>query len=78
MHFICTVEPEALYQVIRAEYNTEPDSKKMLTEGSCLANCAKDKDSMVTTDTSKTELGITLCQKQEDGNIKPIAYRADI
>ena len=50
----------------------------MLTEGSCLANCAKDKGIMVTTDASKTELGITLCHKQEDGNMKPIAYRADI
>ena len=32
------------------------------------------KDNMVTTDASKTGLGITLCQKQDDGNIKPIAY----
>ena len=48
--------------------------KQMLTEGPCLAHYAKDKDSMMTTDASKTGLGITLWQKQDDGNIKPIAY----
>ena len=48
--------------------------KQMLTEGPCLAHYAKDKDNMVTTDASKTGLGITLWQKQNDGNIKPIAY----
>ena len=48
--------------------------KQMLTEGPCLAHYAKDKDNMVTTDASKTGLGITLWQKQDDGNIKPIAY----
>ena len=46
----------------------------MLTEGPCLAHYAEDKDNMVTTDASKTGLGITLWQKQDDGNIKPIAY----
>ena len=49
-------------------------TKQMLTEGPCLAHYAKDKDNMVTTDASKTGLGITLWQKQDDGNIKPIAY----
>ena len=44
----------------------------MLTEGPCLAHYAKDKDNMVTTDASKTGLGITLWQKQDDRNIKPI------
>ena len=48
--------------------------KQMLTEGPCLAHYAKDKDNMVTTNASKTGLGITLWQKQDDGNIKPIAY----
>ena len=48
--------------------------KQMLTEGPCLAHYAKDKDNMVTTDASKTGLGITLWEKQDDGNIKPIAY----
>ena len=48
--------------------------KQMLTEGPCLAHYAKDKDNMVTTDASKTGLGKTPWQKQDDGNIKPIAY----
>ena len=48
--------------------------KQMLTEGPYLAHYAKDKDNMVTTDASKTGLGITSWQKQDDGNIKPIAY----
>ena len=48
--------------------------KQMLTEGPCLAHYAKDKDNMVTTEASKTGLGITLWQNQNDGNIKPIAY----
>ena len=48
--------------------------KQTLTEGPCLAHYAKDKDNMVTSDASKTGLGITLWQKQDDGNIKPIAY----
>ena len=32
------------------------------------------KDNIVTTDASTTGLGITLWQKQDDGNTKPIAY----
>ena len=48
--------------------------KQMLTEGPCLAQYAKDKESMVTTDASKTGLGITLWKKQNDGNIKLFAY----
>ena len=40
--------------------------KQMLTEGPCLAHYAKDKDNMVTTDASKTGVGITLWQKQDD------------
>ena len=48
--------------------------KQLLTEGPCLAHYAKDKHNMVTTDASKTVLGITLWQKQDDGNITPIAY----
>ena len=46
----------------------------MLTEGPCLAHYAKDKDNIVTTDASTTGLGITLWQKQDDGNTKPIAF----
>ena len=35
---------------------------------------AKDKDNMVTTDANKTGLGITLWQKQDNGDIKPMLY----
>ena len=48
--------------------------KKQLTEEPCLAHYAKDRDNIVTTDASKTGLGITLWQKQSDGKIKPIAF----
>ena len=48
--------------------------KQMLTEGTCLAHYAKGKDNLVTTDAVTTGLGITLWQKQNDGNTKPIAY----
>ena len=40
--------------------------KQMLTEGPCLAQYAKDKENIVTTDASTTGLGITLWQKQGD------------
>ena len=48
--------------------------KQMLTEKPRLAHYAKDKDIMVTTDASKTGLGITLWQKQDDWELKPIAF----
>ena len=48
--------------------------KQMLTEGPCLAHYAKDKYIIVTTDASTTGLGITIWQKQDNGNTKPIAY----
>ena len=48
--------------------------KKMLTEEPALAHYAKDKDNIVSTDASKTGLGITLWQKQADGEFKPIAF----
>ena len=48
--------------------------KKLLTEEPCLAHYAKDRDNIVTTDASKTGLGITLWQKQSDREIKPIAF----
>ena len=48
--------------------------KQMLTDKPYLAHYAKDKCNMVTTDASKTGLGITLWQKQDNGEIKPIAF----
>ena len=46
----------------------------MLTEGPGLAHYAKDKDNIVTTDASTTCLGITIRQKQDNENTKPIAH----
>ena len=46
----------------------------MMTDKPCLAHYAKDKCYMVTTDASKTRLRITLWQKQDNGEIKPIAF----
>ena len=56
----------------RMEMGTEDQkdfeaNKKMLTEEPALAHYAKDKDNIVTTDASKTSLGITLWQKQAEG-----------
>ena len=45
----------------------------MLTETPCLGDYAKDKEKLVTTNASETGLGITLWQKQDSGDIKPIA-----
>ena len=47
---------------------------KMLTEEPSLAHYAKNKDNIVSTDASKTGLGMTLWQKQADGELKPIAF----
>ena len=46
----------------------------MLTEGPCLAHYAKYKDNIVTTDAITTGPGITIWQRQDEGNTKPIAY----
>ena len=48
--------------------------KKMIAEEPDLAHYAKDRDKIVTTDASKTGLGITLWQRQADGELKPIAF----
>ena len=39
-----------------------------------MAHYAKDRENIVTNDASKTGLGITLWQKQSDGEIKPITF----
>ena len=46
----------------------------MLTEKPCLGHYAKDKENLVKTDASKTGFGITLWQKQDNGNNKSIAF----
>ena len=48
------------------------------TDKPCLAHYAKAKCNMVTTDASKTGLGITLWQKRDNGEIKPLHSVADI
>ena len=48
--------------------------KKLLTEEPCLADYAKDRENIVTTDPSKTGQGKTLWQKQSDGAVNPIAF----
>ena len=48
--------------------------KKILTKEPALAHYAKDRDNIVTTGASKTGLGITLWQKQANGELKPIAF----
>ena len=63
----------------RWKWETEPEEdfgkiKQMLAEGPCLAHYAKDIENTVTTDASTTGLGITLWQRQDDGNTKQIAY----
>ena len=50
----------------------------MLTEEPALPHYAKDKDNIVTTDASKTCLGITIWQKQADGGLIPIAIGSRI
>ena len=47
---------------------------KMLTEEYCLAQYDKDRDDIVSIDASKSGLGMTLWQKQTDGEIKLIAF----
>ena len=51
--------------------------KKMLTEKPALAHYAKDRDNIVTTDASKTGLGMKLWQEQADRELKPMAFVAD-
>ena len=50
------------------------NTKKLLTEEPCVAHYAEDRDNIATTDASKTGLGITLWQKEPDGDIKPRAF----
>ena len=60
-------------------WGTEQDEdygkiEQMLAEGPCLAHYAKDKENIETADAGTTGLGITLSQKQNNGNTKPIVY----
>ena len=64
-------EPWILGKEQKNDFN---QTKQMLNEKPCLAHYAVDKDNMVTTDASKTGLGITLWQKQDNGEMNPIAF----
>ena len=48
--------------------------KKLLTEKPCLAHYDPNKENIVTTDASKTGLGITLWQTQFNESKEPIAF----
>ena len=57
------------------ERNTEfKNLKKELTTQPCLAHYNGNKDNIVTTDASNTGLGIALWQRQNNGELKPIAF----
>ena len=58
------VEQERDFTTIKERLSEEPE----------LAHYAKDKDNVVTTDTSNTGLGITLWHKQFDGEMKPLPF----
>ena len=61
------------------ERNTDFNNpKRDLTTHSCLANYNGNKENIVTADASKTGLGVALWQKQANGDLKPIAFAADI
>ena len=48
--------------------------KELFSAEPCLTHYVKDRENIVTTDASKTGLGITLWQNQSDGETKPIAF----
>ena len=48
--------------------------KKELTTQPCLAHYNGNKDNIVTTDASNTGLGLALWQRQNNGELKPIAF----
>ena len=48
--------------------------KKKVTEIPCLEDFAGDQDKIVTTEASRTGLGMILWQKQNDNTIRPIAF----
>ena len=47
---------------------------KKITEIPCLAHFARDRDKIVSTDSSRTGLGIILWQKHNDETIRPKAF----
>ena len=58
----------------RTKKKTPNRIKQIITENSCLAHYAMEKENVVTTNASKSGLGITFSQTQDNGEIKPIAF----
>ena len=50
------------------------EKKKMTTEIPCLAHFVRDRDNLVTTDASRTGLGIILWQRENDNTIRRRAF----
>ena len=48
--------------------------KRKITEKPCLAHFARNRDNIVSTDASRSGLGITLGQKQNDDKVRPFAF----
>ena len=59
---------ESNWTEIKEDFN---EIKKMIRKNSCLAHFAGDRDYIVTTDASRTGLGLFLMQKQNDNTIRP-------
>ena len=57
-----------------AEFGASLNSLKKIEKRACYNCNTVDIDNIVTTDGSTTGLGITLWQKPDDGNTKPIAH----
>ena len=48
--------------------------ERVITQLTCLAHYNKKNDILLTSDAKTKGLGTTLCQKQKDGNLKPIEF----
>ena len=54
--------------------NLRNNLKRELTTQSCLSHYNGNNENIVTTDASKTGIGIALWQKQANGDLKPIVF----
>ena len=57
----------------RTKHRFQHFRKKELTTQPCLAHYNGNKENIVTTDACRSGLGIALWQKQNNGDLKPIA-----
>ena len=70
---------QLLKKGIKWEWTTDRNTdfnkiKQELTKRPCLAHHNRNKENIVTTDASKTGLGIELWQIQRNNELKPIAF----